>query len=142
MIHGTSRWCALTFSANFQLSTDLQFSSNFFNKIYRTYTSKFWFHLNDFYCPQTNLLEGNVFTPVCPGGCMMSLPVWSHILSKEYDVTSFLVLSGPMFLPRGSGPKGSGPRGVIYPLILTSSGGHQSGWCASYWLAFLLWIFL
>ena len=68
--------------------------------------------------------------------------VWCHFLSS------------PMFLREGGySPRGYGPRllglwsrgggmvpegyGISYPPVLTSSGGHWSGWYASYWNAFL-----
>ena len=71
------------------------------------------------YRPQTKLLEGNVFTPVCQSFCsqgregclcMMSLPVW---------------LPGPMFLLRGS----SVPRGLCLTASVSRGVFVKAGLC-------------
>ena len=75
----------------------------------------------------------------------LSLPVWYHVPSRGYDVTSCLVCSDVpsmgVFSPGGGGgalvPMGGGG-GVWYQsLVLTPSWGHCSGQYASYWNAFL-----
>ena len=111
-----------------------------------------WFHV---------FLGDNVTSCLVP--CffwgIMSLPVWSHVLSRGYDVTSYLLpcsFWGIMSLPvwshvpsgvmitEGMVPEGDdvtsclvpcSSRGVWYtlPPILTSGGGRY----ASYWNAFL-----
>ena len=82
--------------------------------------------------------EGNGFRSVCQSLCsrgrgLVSLPVWSHVLPRRYDVTSCLV---PCSVQRGSAPRG----GCLLPgpQVLTSSGSHCSGWYASYWSTFLI----
>ena len=73
----------------------------------------------------------------------MSLPVWYHVPSRGYYVTSCLVLCSfqeECLLP---GWGGSGPWEVWSwrewepSLVLTSNGGHCSSQYASYWNAFL-----
>ena len=49
------------------------------------------------------------------GGCMMSLPVWSHVPSRGMSAS----------------------RAEWVPQVVTSSGGNCSGRYASYWSAFL-----
>ena len=73
------------------------------------------------YRPQKKLWEGNFFTCICQS--VHQWGVWCHFLS------------GPMFL-LGRGMVWG--YGILYPLVLTSSGGHQSGRNASYWNVFLL----
>ena len=84
------------------------------------------------------------FTHVClsvlggGGGCMMSVPVWSHALSSRgvYGITSCVA---PCSFWGGVWCQGIwSQRGTVYPTAqaLTSSGGHQSGQYASYWNAF------
>ena len=46
-------------------------------------------------------------------------------------------MSGPMFLPGEQGGVWSWGYGIPYPQVLTSSGGHQSRWYASFWNASL-----
>ena len=68
------------------------------------------------------------------GGCAMSLPVWSHVPSREVSSQGSLPLGGvssQVVSFRGSPPRRSG-----YSLVLTSSGSYCSGRYASYCNAF------
>ena len=66
--------------------------------------------------------EGNVFRSVC-------LSTGKGVSASE----------GGLHLKRGSlqGGKAASKGGLPNPPVLTSSGGHSSGWYASYWNAFL-----
>ena len=83
--------------------------------------------------------EGWVCLVPCPfyGGC--GYP-WFQVPSggghtRGVDISGWVYQGADL-------PRGWGGYTWYTPLVLTSSDGHWSGWCASYWNAALLWLLL